>query len=112
VRGGSWNNNRNNARCAYRNRNEPDNFNNNLGFRLVVCHAFDPGQECCSLTSGGRGQKWRVCPRLAAGQICMPGRIYNRPGPWVNTLGRGYHFSLIQRRDIISSTAWGRHCLK
>jgi formylglycine-generating enzyme required for sulfatase activity len=35
VRGGSWNNNRNNARCAYRNRNVPDNFNNNLGFRVV-----------------------------------------------------------------------------
>jgi len=35
VRGGSWNNNRNNARCAYRNRNEPDNFNNNVGFRVV-----------------------------------------------------------------------------
>jgi len=35
LRGGSWNNNRNNARCAYRNRNEPDNFNNNIGFRLV-----------------------------------------------------------------------------
>ncbi len=35
LRGGSWNNNRNNARCSYRNRNEPDNFNNNIGFRLV-----------------------------------------------------------------------------
>jgi formylglycine-generating enzyme required for sulfatase activity len=35
VRGGSWNNNRNNARCSYRNRNEPDNFNNNIGFRVV-----------------------------------------------------------------------------
>jgi len=35
VRGGSWNNNRMNARCAYRNRNVPDNFNNNVGFRLV-----------------------------------------------------------------------------
>ena len=35
LRGGSWNNNRNNARCSYRNRNEPDNFNNNNGFRLV-----------------------------------------------------------------------------
>jgi hypothetical protein len=35
VRGGSWNNNRNNARCAYRNRNEPDNRNNNVGFRCA-----------------------------------------------------------------------------
>jgi hypothetical protein len=45
VRGGSWNNNRNNARCAYRNRNEPDNFNNNIGFRLVRSHAFRFGQQ-------------------------------------------------------------------
>ena len=34
LRGGSWNNNRRNARCAYRNRNIPDNFNNNVGFRV------------------------------------------------------------------------------
>lgn len=46
VRGGSWNNNRNNARCAYRNRNIPDNFNNNLGFRLVLSHDFRPGRKC------------------------------------------------------------------
>jgi hypothetical protein len=36
VRGGAWNNNRNNARCAYRNNNHPDNRNNNLGFRVVL----------------------------------------------------------------------------
>jgi hypothetical protein len=40
VRGGSWNNNRRNARCAYRNRNVPDNFNNNVGFRVF---SHDPG---------------------------------------------------------------------
>ncbi|MBM4431867.1 MAG: hypothetical protein FJ026_16200, partial [Chloroflexi bacterium] len=36
LRGGSWNNNRNNVRCAYRNRNNPNNRNNNRGFRVVV----------------------------------------------------------------------------
>ncbi len=40
VRGGSWNNNHNNARCAYRNNNDSDNWNNNLGFRVVVSIAF------------------------------------------------------------------------
>ncbi|MEK7440938.1 MAG: hypothetical protein AABZ78_09095 [Chloroflexota bacterium] len=35
MRGGSWNNNSRNARCAYRNRNVPDNFNNNIGFRVL-----------------------------------------------------------------------------
>jgi hypothetical protein len=42
LRGGSWNNNQRNARCAYRNDNHPDNFNNNIGFRVVVVH--DPPQ--------------------------------------------------------------------
>ncbi|HKZ85455.1 MAG TPA: SUMF1/EgtB/PvdO family nonheme iron enzyme [Anaerolineae bacterium] len=36
LRGGSWNNNQRNARCAYRNRNDPNNFNDNIGFRVVV----------------------------------------------------------------------------
>jgi len=44
VRGGSWNNNQRNARCAYRNRNIPDNFNNNLGFRVVVSIALCLGR--------------------------------------------------------------------
>jgi formylglycine-generating enzyme required for sulfatase activity len=35
-RGGSWNNEARNARCAYRNRNNPDNRNNNLGFRALL----------------------------------------------------------------------------
>ncbi|MBL8090516.1 MAG: SUMF1/EgtB/PvdO family nonheme iron enzyme [Anaerolineales bacterium] len=38
LRGGSWNNNRNDTRCAIRNRNNPNNFNNNVGFRLVLSH--------------------------------------------------------------------------
>jgi hypothetical protein len=38
LRGGAWNNNWNNARCAYRNNNHPDNRNDNIGFRVVVAH--------------------------------------------------------------------------
>ncbi|MDX1994379.1 MAG: SUMF1/EgtB/PvdO family nonheme iron enzyme [bacterium] len=33
LRGGSWNNNEDNLRSANRNRNNPDNRNNNNGFR-------------------------------------------------------------------------------
>ncbi|MGF1486572.1 MAG: SUMF1/EgtB/PvdO family nonheme iron enzyme, partial [Prochloraceae cyanobacterium] len=33
--GGSWNNNPNNCRSAYRNNNNPGNRNNNIGFRVV-----------------------------------------------------------------------------
>ncbi|WHZ13915.1 MAG: Nitrite reductase accessory protein NirV [Nitrospira sp.] len=35
IRGGSWNNKPENLRASNRNRNNPDNRNNNLGFRLV-----------------------------------------------------------------------------
>jgi hypothetical protein len=43
VRGGSWNNNQQNARAAYRNNNAPDNRNNNLGVRLACSsHIFRP----------------------------------------------------------------------
>ncbi|MGB7442089.1 MAG: SUMF1/EgtB/PvdO family nonheme iron enzyme [Coleofasciculaceae cyanobacterium] len=39
LRGGSWNNNPENCRSAYRNNNNPgDRHNNNIGFR-VVCAA-------------------------------------------------------------------------
>jgi hypothetical protein len=40
LRGGAFNNNERNVRCAYRNRNEPDERNNNVGFRVVVAHDF------------------------------------------------------------------------
>lgn len=36
LRGGSWANNDNNVRAANRNNNNPNNFNNNIGFRVVV----------------------------------------------------------------------------
>ncbi|MBD2151266.1 SUMF1/EgtB/PvdO family nonheme iron enzyme [Pseudanabaena sp. FACHB-1277] len=36
LRGGSWNNNAINCRSANRNRNNADNRNNNIGFRVVL----------------------------------------------------------------------------
>lgn len=35
LRGGSFNNTENNLRAANRNRNNPDNRNDNIGFRVV-----------------------------------------------------------------------------
>ncbi|MGO9461860.1 MAG: SUMF1/EgtB/PvdO family nonheme iron enzyme [Rhodomicrobium sp.] len=35
MRGGSWNNNPRNLRAARRNRNNTENRNNNLGFRVA-----------------------------------------------------------------------------
>jgi hypothetical protein len=40
LRGGAYNNEGANLRCAYRNRNNPNNRNNNIGFRCVVCASF------------------------------------------------------------------------
>ncbi len=41
LRGGSWNNNQDNARSANRNTNNPNNRNNNVGFRVVCAsHIF------------------------------------------------------------------------
>jgi formylglycine-generating enzyme required for sulfatase activity len=40
LRGGSWNNNLNNARAANRNNNTPNNQWNNNGFRVSASHGF------------------------------------------------------------------------
>ena len=36
LRGGSWNNEARNARAANRNDNDPNNRNNNIGFRVLL----------------------------------------------------------------------------
>jgi hypothetical protein len=72
LRGGSWNNNRNNARCAIRNRNNPDNFNNNVGFRLVLSHNIFPLPEA-PLRSGTT-----VEANISAGLIPAQDRILGK----------------------------------
>jgi formylglycine-generating enzyme required for sulfatase activity/energy-coupling factor transporter ATP-binding protein EcfA2 len=57
LRGGSWNNNQDNARSANRNRNNPNNRNNNVGFRvLCASHIFPvlPGRGAIRCRAGGR----------------------------------------------------------
>lgn len=56
LRGGSWNNNRDNALCAYRNDNNPDNDNDNNGFRLATRAPRPPEMRRDALShSGGHG---------------------------------------------------------
>ncbi|MCB1806409.1 MAG: hypothetical protein KDK04_15125 [Candidatus Competibacteraceae bacterium] len=43
MRGGSWNNDADNCRSAYRNHNDPGNRNNNLGFRVASTSAPPDG---------------------------------------------------------------------
>lgn len=86
-RGGSFNNNRRNARSSYRNNNQPDEQNQNLGFRLaggcgtgVTACCQSPAEEsagACHATSGprsGRGhlRQTKTGPGLGLG---------SRPGP-------------------------------
>ncbi|RIK33713.1 MAG: hypothetical protein DCC52_02545 [Chloroflexi bacterium] len=47
LRGGSFNNEASNARCARRNRNQPDNLNTNIGFRVVAAHVFRTSKTAC-----------------------------------------------------------------
>jgi hypothetical protein len=64
LRGGSWNNNAQNCRSANRNRNEPGNRNDNIGFRLArALFETDEGhQEAqrCPQTTGP--DRWRSAP--------------------------------------------------
>jgi len=65
-RGGSWNNNTNNARVSNRNRNNPNNRNNNLGFRVAFSpHLYVLCRKCgvvmnCSVEAceDGRTMSW------------------------------------------------------
>lgn len=50
LRGGSWYDLRNFARCSFRSRHEPDGFDGNLGFR-VVCSPSFPSLDSDSLRS-------------------------------------------------------------
>jgi hypothetical protein len=82
LRGGSWNNTRNNARCARRNRNNPNNRNRNNGFRVCcshICLAVWPemppgyGWVAEAVCSRGTHERWRV-PSLAESYASCIGR--------------------------------------
>lgn len=57
LRGGSWNNKPSNVRSANRNRNNADNRNNNIGFRLVSLPALSQNRP-----AHGRGERGRGYP--------------------------------------------------
>ncbi|WP_327058694.1 SUMF1/EgtB/PvdO family nonheme iron enzyme [Leptolyngbya sp. Heron Island J] len=62
LRGGSWNNNPDNCRSANRNRNDLDNYYNNIGFR-VVC--FPPSTLHSQSWWMGIHQACRKSPAIA-----------------------------------------------
>jgi hypothetical protein len=58
LRGGSWNNNQKNARVSARNDNNPNNWNDNIGFRLVahVIHLGESPHRQCLVSSQTRAE--------------------------------------------------------
>jgi len=62
-RGGSWNNNAENCESSNRNRNKPDNRNNNLGVRLVSSSL----REKCSVHGCCAGTKEMTKPLSSVG---------------------------------------------
>jgi hypothetical protein len=76
VRGGAFDNNDQNVRCAVRNGNAPDNRNNNLGVRVVVLSTFFtrpvPAGSAGRRQLPGRGEK-------NGGVYSWP-RRFSRPG--------------------------------
>ncbi len=77
LRGGSWNNNPRNCRSAYRNHNQPDNANNNVGFRVVCLPQHPSPSE----------------PRegIPAGALegSRPAPVISRPRPLIRTAPQG-----------------------
>jgi hypothetical protein len=58
LRGGSWNNNQNNARVSNRNNNHLNNQWNNNGFRVALAspHNFAPCRKYVQFTDWHRGK--------------------------------------------------------
>jgi hypothetical protein len=63
LRGGSWNNNDQNTRAAYRNNNNPYNRNNNIGFR--VAEPLSMGDRNC-------GSSKELSPRVERSTLRPP----------------------------------------
>ncbi len=68
LRGGSFNNDSDNLRCANRNDTDPDNRDNNIGFRVVVV----AGGSACKVPDGTIGV-------MQAGQPALPARAKRTP---------------------------------
>ena len=83
LRGGAFNNNDVNLRCAYRNNNNPNNRNDNIGFRVVVrgvSHASQlESEQACLSAQVGNAFHSRMTAETVHGEIVQP-----RPG-WLTS---------------------------
>jgi hypothetical protein len=76
LRGGSWNHNPRNCRSAYRNHNQPDNANNNVGFRVVCLPQHPSSSEPLEGIPTGVQEGSRPAPEIS----CPGALIRTAPG--------------------------------
>ena len=81
-RGGSWNNTADNARAANRNRNNPGNRNNNLGFRLssTILRTLRNARRQ-AVTAAGPEHRIRPTSRARAHTPFLSGRAEDQDTP-------------------------------
>jgi hypothetical protein len=84
LRGGSWNNNWNNVRAANRNNNNPDNRNNNIGFRCAGSPgAFLEGQVCRVHGRGAGAQREENSRPVPSWALRFAGAQPKKNVPWL-----------------------------
>ena len=80
LRGGSWINKGRNVRSAYRNRNDPDNRNDNIGFRLALARTIvdAPFDQIVIRSAVNRRQKANALRRMSRAELESPpkGRFF------------------------------------
>ena len=87
LRGGSWNDNARNCRSAYRNRNAPDNRNDNIGFRPA--RAPDRRGSAGPDQVGVQGSGARHRPPKPKGRRCAGRRAIPCEGSLAADIGEG-----------------------
>jgi Sulfatase-modifying factor enzyme 1 len=89
VRGGSFDDNDRNVRCAIRNHNHDDR-NDNIGFRVAVSTLFAP-PEVRDGAQGSLGPRRRMAELVPGRVRHLPDRAHsNGPAPWAAWRGATY----------------------
>lgn len=92
-RGGSWNNNARNCRVSNRNRNNPDNRNNNIGLRLVLPQ----------LMTEMEWQKGKVINRRISGSLQLTSKPAYLHSVWVcsnNELSSRHYVCALMKASV------------
>ena len=91
LRGGSWINEAQNLRSAYRNHNDPGNRNQNIGFRLALARrggGIHPMDQTPIRSCHPAGEK-QMAAGVLVGGAAAPRRLAGRPThPWRQGAGR------------------------